>query len=140
MTKFSSINGTFNEWLGDINPNDAKDYYSFGWRVGCVKMAAPRHERFDLIRELGVKFIDAVFANTDLPEGELAFMFPERHMSVHEQQSFTAALNAHKDAHGITCVDLITSSPLVIGSFKRDSIRILTWDDDNLHNGQLPST
>jgi hypothetical protein len=137
MTTIQSLTDLLDSWLGDIDPNEAKNLYPFGWRVGCVKMASPRHERFDMIRETGMSLLDKVFNNDDLPEGQLTFIFPERHMGVHEQQAFTHALSKHKDASKITEVDLITSSPLVISGFNRENIRILTWDDDEQYNGKL---
>lgn len=133
----TNLHTLMEEWLGDIDPNASKPIYSFGWRVGCVKMASPRHERFDFIRETGANLIDAVFNNQSLPAGKLSFIFPERHMGVHEQQAFTHALSKHKDVGNITQIDLITSSPIIIGGFRRESIRILTWSDDSKHDGKL---
>lgn len=138
MTNTTTLSNWLDSLLGDINPDEAKPEYPFGWRVGCVKMASPRHERFDIVRDLGASLIEALFCNKDLPAGKLTFVFPERHMSVHEQQAFTLALMSHKNADNITSIDLITSSPLIIGNFHRESIRILSWDDDEKHSGRLP--
>jgi hypothetical protein len=137
MTIFQSLANVIDSWLGDIDPNEAKKLYPFGWRVGCVKMASPRDKRFDMLRDSGMNLLDKVFNNDELPEGHLTFIFPERHMGVHEQQAFTHALSKHKSANKITQVDLITSSPLIIGGFNRESILILTWDDDEQYNGKL---
>ena len=137
MTKITTIASLLDSWLGDIDPETGKVHYPFGWRIGCVKMASPRHERFDLVRDVGSLLVDQIFNNQSLSDGHLTFVFPERHMSVHEQQAFTHALTKHKDAGKITQVDMITSSPLIIGSFNRECIRILSWEDDHLHNGQI---
>lgn len=134
-----SISGDIiEEWLGDIKPEDQahRNTYPFVVRVGCVKMAAPRHERFEFIREMGSGLLDRVFGGiTDFRKeltGTVTFIFPERHMSVHEQQSMMSALAKHTK---VTQVDIITSSPLIIGSFHKEMIRILTWPDDHRHNG-----
>lgn len=135
MTSIRSGGDFIEEMLGDITYND--DIHPFMVRVGCVKMAAPRHERFEYFREMGSADIDRVFNGESfhLAYPTLTFFFPERHMSVHEQQRFMYELARHPDADSIERVDLITSSPLIIGGFKAQSIRILTWDDDEKHNG-----
>lgn len=135
MSSATTLIGLFNDWLGDIDTNDHKQF-PFSVRVGCVKMASPRDERFDIIRELGANLIDAIFNNTPLPSGKLSFVFPERHMSVHEQQGFMRALSSHSSAKDITQVDIITSSPLMVGDFYKEQIRILTWNDDEKYNGR----
>lgn len=139
MSTVTSGTDIFEDFLGDIDATTEKQYgtYSFNIRVGVVKMAAPRHERFDFIRDYGVGFLDKIFNNETITETHLTFVFPERYLSVHEQQSFTYTLMQHKDISNIKHVDILTSSPLMIGSFHKETIRILTWPDDNKHNGQL---
>jgi hypothetical protein len=136
MTKAQSFKDLLDEWLGDIKPESQAhhDLYPFVVRVGIVKMAAPRHERFDLIRDSGSGNIGRLFrGNGELSE-TLTFVFPERHMSVHEQQSMMSVLAKHTE---VTHVDIITSSPLLISSFHNTMIRILTWPDDDKHNGKI---
>lgn len=135
----STIADLFEEWLGDISEADQRtgDIYKFPVRVGCVKMAAPRHERFEFVREMGYTDIDRVFNKKPFGKDVLTFVFPERHMSVHEQQAFMARLNDHPDAANLKRVDILTSSPIQISSFHREMIRILTWADDNVHNGEF---
>lgn len=127
------------EMLGDIKPIGDKDVYKlypFFVRVGCVKMAAPRHPRFEYIKELGSGIIDNIFTGRELPSF-MTLVFPERHMSVHEQQQLMIAVLANPGVSKVKQVDILTSSPLIIGNFHRESIRILTWPDDEKHNGQL---
>lgn len=137
MPNITSISQLIDSWLEDIDPNAAKPTYPFGLRVGCVKMAAPRHERFDFIRELGAELFEKVFSNTPIDLEHLVFVFPERHLSVHEQQAFTYVLSKHVSAKTFKVIDIITSSPLIIGGFARESIRILTWSDDEKHSGSI---
>jgi hypothetical protein len=133
-----SIAGLFNEMLGNVDVNDprTKSMFPFDLRVGCVKMAAPRHERFDMIREMGAETIDRIFKGEPIMQSELTFVFPERHMGVHEQQCFMIALLNNPNIDKIISVDLISSSPLIMSSFNRECMRILTWPDDDKHNGQ----
>lgn len=133
-----TLDQTFDEWLGDISEADSLtgEIYPFGVRVGCVKMSAPRHERFEFMLNMGYADIDRVFNKRSFGKDVLTFVFPERHMGVHEQHSFMARLNDHPEADSIKRVDIITSSAVMISSFHREMIRILTWDDDPKHSGK----
>jgi hypothetical protein len=62
-------------------------------------------------------------------------VFPERFLGVTEQTRFVSAIEDLPGSDGITQVDIITSSPMIIGNFHREQIRILTWDDDEKYNG-----
>lgn len=135
MTVVVSASDRIEEMLGDIDYDPEElGLYPFMVRVGCVKMAAPRHERFEYLINFGQSHVSSVFNGTPLGS-EMLFMFPERFMSVHEQQQFMSTLKKHPSAEGFTKVDIITSSPLIIGNFMRQMIRILTWEDDALHDG-----
>ncbi len=123
------------EMLGDIvYPKDssAGKLYKFQARVGVVKRRPPRHEYFDFIRDMGMVDVARVFKGESF-EGKkcLTFIFPERWMGVVEEQAFTSVLNKHPEVDSIEQVDIITSSPMLVGSFHREQIRILTWPDDH---------
>ena len=125
--------------LGDINyskDSPSGKLYPFKVRVGCVKRRPPRHEFFEYLRDMGMTDIDKVFKNESF-EGkkQLTFIFPERWMGVAEQQSFTHTLSKHPEVETLEQVDIITSSPLIIGSFYKEQIRILTWEDDDNYRG-----
>ena len=131
----TTANDLIEEMLGDIDYDvEELGLYPFMVRVGCVKMAAPRHDRFEYLLNFGMSHIPSVFNGTPLGT-DLLFVFPERFMGVHEQQQFMSTLKKHPDAKDIQQVDIITSSPLIVGNFMRQMIRILTWDDDDSHNG-----
>jgi len=141
MRTVTSGESIFEEMLGDINyPKDSSPgkLYKFKCRVGCVKRRPPRHKYFDYIREMGCGDIDRVF-NGESFNGKkhLTFVFPERWMGVAEQQAFTAVLNKHPEVDSLEQVDIITSSPMLIGSFYAEQIRILTWLDDKNYTGGL---
>jgi len=132
-----SLQDQFDEWLGGINYTKEDrpwETYKFWIRVGCVKACPPRHERFDLIREMGIGHIRDIFAGNPLPE-HMTFVFPERHMSVHEQQAFMSVLNKHPDVTSgkVKTMDMLTSCALMISSFHREQILILEWSDDKIY-------
>jgi len=130
-----SLKDQFDEWLGAIHYTEddlCGQTYPFFVRVGCVKAAPPRHERFDFIREMGLPDIEDVMQGKTMNIEHLTFVFPERHMSVHEQQAFMLNLATHPDAMSgkIKTVDILTSSAMMISSFHREQILILEWEDD----------
>lgn len=131
-----SLAQQFEEWLGAIHytkDEPCGKTYPFFVRVGCVKACPPRHERFEFIREIGSGLIEDVMQGNPLSDVEhLTFAFPERNMSVHEQQAFMLKLATHPDAMSgkIKTVDILTSSALMISSFHREQILILEWEDD----------
>ena len=141
MTTIMSGEQIFEEMLGDIDyekDSPAGLLYKYKARIGVVKMRAPRHSYFDYIRDMGQPDIDKVFTGESFNgKTVLSFVFPERWMGVHEQRSFTSALDKHKEVDSISLVDIITSSPMIVGSFYREQIRILTWPDDDKHNGEV---
>ena len=88
---------------------------------------------FDFIREMGGAQIEDVFQGRPLNSEHLTFVFPERHMGVREQQAFMLKLATHPDAMAgkIKTMDMLTSSAMMISSFHREQINILSWDDDD---------
>lgn len=130
MTNVTSAGEIFEQMLGDINYEDDMDLYPFKVRVGIAKYRPPRHEFFDFIRDMGSGHISSVLKREPLNSGNLTFVFPERWMSVHEQRAFMLKLSRHPEADKIEQVDIITSSALMVGDFRREMIRILEWPDD----------
>jgi len=136
LKMFESLNSIMESYLGKIKPLSLEvTKLPFFIRCGCVKMAAPRHERFDLLRDIGSELINSVFENKEIKKVNPIFFFPERHLSVVEQQAFISALKNHRNSKDFLNIDIITSSPLIIGNFQRESILILQWNDDHKHNG-----
>ena len=128
---FTSARDTFEHWLGDIKYDPAdRGLYPFMARVGVVKYRPCRHECFEYLREMGSGEIEKVLYHKGTIEGHLTFMFPERHMSVHEQRAFMHALSTHPTVDKVKCVDLITSCALMVGDFFGEMIRIITWPED----------
>lgn len=137
----SSLADQFDNWLGGINyPKDsfAGQLYPFWHRVGIVQKAPPRHERFEFMIDMGLPDIERVFTGEPLSSEHLTFVFPERYMSVHEQQAFMAVLNKHPDAVSgrIKTMDMLTSCSLLISSFHKEAILILNWPDDDEYAGR----
>ncbi len=131
----------FDEMLGDIkytpNSKTGKEF-PFFVRVGCVKRRPPRHEFFEMFLNVGQVHINKVMFHEEINESELSFVFPERWMGVAEQQAFMYVMTKHPEVKNIKSVDIITSSPLIVGNFLKDHIRILSWDNDTgLYNGAV---
>jgi len=121
----------FEKMLGDIKFNPAaRTLYPFFVRVGVCKYRPPRHPIFEMVLELGYGYIENVLYHTGKLSKHLTFVFPERHISVHEQHAFMAQFESHPNVGIVKQVDIITSCPLLISQFYGESIRILTWEDD----------
>ncbi len=131
MNNFTSLGEPLEEMLGDIkyDPKE-RGLYPFLARVGVCKYRPPRHSFFEYLINLGVGNIENVLYHKGEISGILTFVFPERHMSVHEQRAFMYELNKHPTVDKVTQVDIITSCPMLVGDFYGEMIRILTWDDD----------
>jgi len=137
-TRVRSMGSWFDDMLGDINyepDSKAGELYPFFVRVGCIKRRPPRHRFFELLIDMGRPHIDAVMNHNLINQSELTFVFPERWLGVAEQQAFTLVLSKHPEVKNIKQVDIITSSPMIIGSFMAEQIRIITFPDDDLYNG-----
>ena len=135
---FSSIADLFDDMLGDINYRvDEMNLYPFKCRVGVIKYRPPRHEFFEYIRYLGANDIQPILYHEEFSmPSQLTFVFPEAHMSVHEERSFTSQLSRHPQVSELQQLDIITKSPMIVGSFKAEMIRVLTWSEDE--NSVIP--
>ena len=128
-------NGVFEEIWAKFPPYDdlddfVKDTYPFRVRCAVIKACPPRHERFEYVRDMGMALIDKVFNGEPLRLTRLTFIFPERWMSVHEQQAFMLRLSKHPDAEQLETVDIMTSSPLIISDFFASNIQIVMFEGD----------
>lgn len=130
-SNFVNMGDVFEKLLGDIDYVDEWNLYPFKVRCGVIKYRPPRHEFFQWMKEMGAGYIEAIFKG-DLfnPSSVLTFVFPERFMSVHEEREFTVFLTKHPEVDKIKQVDILTKSPMLISSFKREMMRIITWEDD----------
>lgn len=134
MKNVTSVGDVIESMLKDIDyPKDSVPgrLYSFKVRVGCIKRRTPRHKYFQWILDMGKENIERVL-NYESFNGvkDLTFVFPERWMNVDEQRCFMYILKKHPESETLETVDIITSSPIMISSFSREQILILTWDDD----------
>jgi hypothetical protein len=135
MTNIQSGTQFFDELLGDIDTNQNYASHKLIYRVGCIKMRAPRDPMWEYLIDMGRGHLNDIFDSKIISAGSLTFVFPERWLGVHEQQRFVSALEDVNGSENITQVDIITSSPMIISGFHREQIRILTWDDDDKYNG-----
>jgi hypothetical protein len=136
MTPTQSGTDVFDSMLGSIDYSDdskAGKVFPFKVRCGVVKRRPPRHEFFEFILNMGKVNIDPIMNHQPFTKKgplDLTFVFPERWMGIKEQQDFMYALALHPDIERIKSVDIITSSPLIVGNFFKEQVRILTWADD----------
>jgi hypothetical protein len=137
MNTLQSVSEIFESMLGNIKyspDSEVGKLYPFFIRCGCVKRRPPRHPFFEWIIDMGRRDVEKVMNGESLDKKELTFVFPERWMGVAEQQAFTHVLSKHPDAEKIEQVDIITSSPMLIGSFMREQILVLSWEDDDKYS------
>lgn len=123
----------FDQFPEEPTPEEKLVYPDFRVRVVVIRQRPPRHPYFEYTRNIGIANIEDVFKGTDMnisESGKIHFTFPERWMSMHEQQMFMYKLSRHKDIGKVKLVDIITSSALIIGDFVKEQIRIITFNDD----------
>lgn len=114
---------------------DGLGMYPFTLRVAVIQSRPPRHNYFEFTRDLGSGLMDKIFMNrtgmTKGPDTKLVFVFPERHMSVHEQRGFMNALVNHQEVDHIIHVDIVTSSPIILSDFPNNVIQIISFPEDH---------
>jgi hypothetical protein len=131
-TTVRSLKSILDEMLEDIKYDvDDLGLYPFFVRVGVVKYRPPRHEFFKYFRHIGLAHIDPILYHKEFNmPSHLTFIFPERHLSVHEQQHFMHRIVHHPQVGEIKTFDMITSSAIMVSDFMTDMLRILTWPED----------
>ena len=104
------------------------------WYRCVLSWIPPRDPRWEYELEMGSPMIPNVFSGEPLSPRKtvvggqhLYFCFPERHMSTQEEHGFIYALENHSDvtSRTMSVIDIVTKSPLIIGSFHKEDIRIL---------------
>jgi hypothetical protein len=120
-----------------ITTRQLQEWQNIWWRVAVLHIP-PRDQRFDFFREMGSGLIDKVFAHQPLgvhriKEGgqRLFFVFPERHMTTQEEYYFLQRLQTHPDivSAKLSIIDIVTKSPLIIGSLLKQDVRIITAEE-----------
>ena len=80
---------------------------------------------------MGMGHIDPILYHEKFDPPEiLTFIFPEAHMSVHEEHAFMYKLARHPEVDQIKQVDIITKSPMIVGNFRAEMVRVVTWPED----------
>jgi len=131
MATIKTLDQIFNIWFDrteeDISIATEKMDLGFDCKVIISRNIPPRDERFDYICDVGGAIISDIFGKQEQSlEGSLLFVFPERHMSVHEQRSFMCQIEDHKNRKNLKEVCLITSSALIISAFVKECITIIS--------------
>lgn len=135
MITVTSVDSIIENMLNGIEydkDSKAGRLYPFKVRVGCVQRRPPRHEFFECILDMGRLDVEKTLTGKSFEgKDELTLIFPERWLGVAEQQAFMRKLKEHPEANLLKRVDIITSSPMIIGNFYKEQILILKWEDDN---------
>lgn len=125
------------EWVNhQLGAQIENNLYPFKVRFGYIQ-TAPRHKRFDGVRNIGKEHIDNILNAESISETELVFFFPERHMSENEIGAFMYNLSKNPDADKIKSVDIFSTSSSIKSDFMKEQITIVTWEDDYKHDGEL---
>lgn len=113
------------------------------WRVAVMSIP-PRDPRFEFIKEMGCGQLDNILcdrpinmsATTERGGQHLRLVFPERHLTTQEEHILVPCLQWHhqiKDAP-LTIIDIVTKSPLMVGNFLKEDVRIIR-DAEDFDNG-----
>lgn len=125
--------GMMDEMVGGWMPNRDPNL-PFSVRVAVIQTRPPRDPYFEYIVDVGKLNISRALYNEPglavRPDTNLMFVFPERHMSVREQQMFVYGLVNHDETENIGHVDIVTSCPLILSDFRAEQVRIVTWKGD----------
>jgi hypothetical protein len=136
----SSASSIFDQAFGDVSAHKANILaagssalrdHDVLCRCLVARDTSPRQEQFTYLREIGSAFIDDILYKRRRDLGDrLTFYFPECHMSQWEQQRFIWCVFKHPDFIGNPrTLDIVTGSPLVVSSFRKEEVRILRNDD-----------
>jgi hypothetical protein len=128
------------QWIESFFPKamtmeQVKAWKNIWWRVALMHIP-PRDDRFQFERDFGMGQIQAALNKEPLNMGrvtktgkgqQIMFVFPERWLSTQEEQLFIPALYENKQIKdaGLTIIDIVTKSPLIIGNFIKEDIRII---------------
>ena len=117
---FKAINGK--PW-----PVDVMNLYPFNVRVLVFRDIGPRAPRFEEIVDIGKGLIEAVVERKPIAYASLAFVFPERWLSVRECQAFMNSLAHNPCAEDGTIkeVSILTNSCVMITDFMSEQIAVM---------------
>lgn len=138
MAQAISLQKVFDSWCPGI-PNesdenfwrDVIELYSFRLRVVVSKDIPPRHSTFSWIRGMGVTKFDEIFQQeVRLPDSWL-LGFPERHISIDEQQKLIKYLvDINKKQNCVMKqLDIVTQSPYIISDSLSKIVSIIAFKE-----------
>lgn len=137
MAGIQAVRNIHEEMFAGIDKRaSAKIGYPFPMRIAVPRGRSPRHPMFEYSREMGSGMLPDLMAGRPLVRPgttkpvELLFMFPERHLEPWEQQCFNYLLAGNPSSDLFACVDVVTQSPLIVGDYVAEMIRITSWPDE----------
>lgn len=111
------------------NPKDWMYNFFGGMEVGNVEergyklriavageRLTPRDETFEYFRDYGMNHLESILHQKPIGQSYIALVFPERWLSVHEQQHLVYSLDYHPEVKSgtLTAVDILTQNPLIV--------------------------
>lgn len=123
----------FGHHAPEVSDAEKLFYPDYRVKVAVVPDCPPRHERFEFMRDLGMMNIVRLFDGEPLKisdDGVVTFIFPERWMAKTEEQQFMLKIEENPAKPQIKEVHIATGSPLIVGEFVKEQIRIIKWPDD----------
>ena len=125
---------SLDSWFENICQGFEGDHYIYDGVKSHYKLrvmiagyrVTPRHSTFDLLLDIGSQLIAPLLYHKEIRSTHIFFVFPERHMSVHEQHNFLSQIAKHPQAHNLERVDIVTQNPLVVGGCTKEVMRLFS--------------
>lgn len=139
-----SIASVFDGWCKCIDQTsefyieECMKTYGFLLRVVVSKDIPPRHSMFSWIRGMGVTKFDEIFQGKVHFPSDWLIAFPERHISIDEQQKLIHQICKvnDKNKRPLKKLDILTQSAFIMSDTKADCMSIIgfkgkpTYDQD----------
>ena len=131
------------EWVSNLFPESPtdrqlKDCFNIWWRVVCCSIPS-RDPEFEYMKDFGAGNIvpalehDTLKMSVSTKDGgqHLGFFFPERYITTQEEYMFVPMIKDHPQVKKakFTIVDIVTKSPLIVGNFMKDDVRIVQREE-----------
>lgn len=105
------------QFFGKIEVGNVKERgYKLRIAVAGYRVT-PRDKAFEYFRDMGMQHLESILHQKTIGLSYMALVFPERWLSVHEQQQLIYAIDKHPDVKSkvLTAVDIFTQNPLIVG-------------------------
>jgi len=105
--------------------------YDFDVKVCIAPRCPPRDPMFEYVINMGRGDMERLFVERKPLKTRIAlWVFPERWLTVHEQQALMYVVDKCGLRGELQSLQMITHSPLIIGDFTRDHVRMISTKVD----------